>query len=532
MPATSIELPNDIETLKAMLVAERIDKDRRIAELERKLIWADEKYRAMAMRYFGRKSEQYSPEEDRQNRLYDEAEEHASEVAPPVVLKVQVPEHERQARGRKPKLEIDASERVEIVHDLTEEEKRCPCCGKVRPTIGEERRSEYELVPAHVVENVHIIKKYGPCQCDGFVASKAATILNAKGPAKIIPGSDFTNKTIAFFMTAKYSDAIPFYRMEKMLARDGLVVSRAALCNQAVGVGRAIGDLLDAIDRDLRSSPVLLMDETTVQVLKDGRNTPGRKSYMWLSRGYHGGRPIVRFRYNPTRAGEFAEKLLEGYQGYLQTDGYSGYNHVGESPGIVHVGCFAHIRRKFHETWVTAGKQGSAAEAEEIIRRIYAVESEWRSRLDSGSIDVSTFRAERRSRVDPLVAEFRTWLYTASRSVAPQSALGKAIAYAQGQLDRAARFVEHELLTPDTNAAENAIRPFVVGRKNWMFSGNILGAHASAGIYSLIETAKANGHEPLRYLEYLFDRLPCCATPQDREALLPYRLLPVCYAEN
>lgn len=243
-------------------------------------------------------------------------------------------------------------------------------------------------------------------------------------------------------------------------------------------------------------------------------------------------RPIVRSRYNPTRAGEFAEKRLEGYQGCLQTDGYSGYNHVGESPGIVHVGCFAHIRRMFHEACVTAGKQGSAAEAEEIIRRIYAVESEWRSRLDSGSIDVSTFRAERRSRVDPLVAEFRTWLFNASRSVAPQSALGKAIAYAEGQLDRAARFVEHELLTPDTNAAENAIRPFVVGRKNWMFSGNILGAHASAGIYSLIETVKANGHEPLRDFEYLFDRLLCCATSQDREALLPYRLLPASYAEN
>jgi transposase len=253
---------------------------------------------------------------------------------------------------------------------------------------------------------------------------------------------------------------------------------------------------------------------------------------MWLSRGYFGDKPIVRFRYNPTRAGEFAEKLLSGYQGFLQTDGYSGYNHVGESPGIVHVGCFAHIRRKFHEAWVTAGKQGSAAEAEELIRRIYAVESEWRSRLDAHSIDPTVFLAERKSRVGPLVAEFRDWLFTASRSVAPQSALGKAIAYAQGQLDRAARFVEHELLTPDTNAAENAIRPFVVGRKNWMFSGNILGAHASAEIYSLIETAKANGHEPLRYLEYLFDRLPCCTTVQEREALLPYRLLPASYAEN
>jgi len=533
MPATSNELPNDVEILKKMLIARDTviaNQEKTIRDISVRLSWAEEKYRAMALRYFGRKSEQYSPEEDKQNRLFDEAEEHASEAAPPVVLKVQVPAHERQVRGRKPKLE--ASERVEIVHDLTDDEKRCPCCGKERPSIGDERRSEYELVPAHVVEKVHIIRKYGPCPCDGFSGSGAATILSAKGPAKIIPGSDFTNKTIAFFMTAKYSDAIPFYRMEKMLTRDGLIVSRAALCNQAVGVGRATGDLLAAMDRDLATSPVLLMDETTVQVLKDGRNTPGRKSYMWLARGYSGGKPIVRFRYNPTRSGEFAEKLLEGYQGYLQTDGYAGYNHVGESPGIVHVGCFAHIRRKFHEAWETAGKTGRAPEALELIRRLYAVESDCRKRLESGVMDTEAFLAERRARTETIIAELHTWLEVVAPTVAPQSALGKAIAYAQGQLDRAARFVGHELLTPDTNAAENAIRPFVVGRKNWMFSGNILGAHASAGIYSLIETAKANGHEPLRYLEYLFDRLPCCNTAQECEALLPYRLLPASYAEN
>jgi transposase len=124
-----------------------------------------------------------------------------------------------------------------------------------------------------------------------------------------------------------------------------------------------------------------------------------------------------------------------------------------------------------------------------------------------------------------IVADFRNWLDRGSRTVAPQSALGKAIAYALGQIDRASRFIEHELLTPDTNAAENAIRPFVIGRKNWLFSGSPLGAHASAGIYSLIETAKANGHEPFRYLAYLFDKLPLCRTSEEREGLLPYRLI-------
>jgi transposase len=526
MPGASIALPQDIETLTSMLLTE-IDRN---AELEKKLTWAEEKYRAMELRYFGRKSEHFSPDEDKQNRLFDEAEEHASESVPAVILKVHIPAHDRVKRGRKPKVAV--AETVEIVHDLSEDEKRCPCCGETRPSIGEERTSEYDLVPAHVVERVHIVKKYGQCACAAFKESGNPTIVAARGPAKIIPGSDFTNRTTAFFMTAKYADAIPFYRMEKMLARDGLIVSRAALCNQAVAVGRAIADLIDAMDRDIHQGPVILMDETTVQVLKDERGPPGRKSYMWLSRGYRDRKPIHLFRYHATRSGEFAAKLLEGYQGYLQTDGYSGYNCVGESPGIVHVGCFAHIRRKFHEAWETAGKTGISSEALEIIRRLYTVESECRSRLESGSIDGPSFVASRRSLVEPIIAEFHDWIERGARSVAPQSALGKAIAYAVGQLDRAAHFVDHELLTPDTNAAENAIRPFVVGRKNWLFSGSPLGAHASAGIYSLIETAKANGHEPFKYLAYLFDQLPLCHSKDDRETLLPYRLAPSSYAEN
>jgi len=533
MANAGIELPNDIETLKAML-AERdriiAEKEKAIREISSKLEWAEEKYRAMEMRYFGRKSEHYSPEEDKQNRLFDEAEEHGSEASPGAALKVRILAHERTKRGRKQK--SYATERVEIVHDLCEAQKRCPCCGELRPAIGEERTAEYDLIPAHVVEKVHIIKKYGPCACSSFAQSGEKAILAAAGPAKIIPGSDFTNATTAFFMTAKYSDAIPFYRMEKMLARDGLIVSRAALCNQAVTVGRAVGDLVEVMARDIMQSPVILMDETTVQVLKDERGPPGRKSYMWLSRGYCAAKPIILFRYHPSRSGDFAASLLEGYRGYLQTDGYSGYNRMGEKPGIVHVGCFAHIRRKFHEAYETVGKTGIANEALEIIRRLYAAEAECRSALDAGQLDGPSFVAKRRGLVEPIITELRSWLDSASRSVAPQCALGKAVAYALGQIDRAARFVEHELLTPDTNAAENAIRPFVVGRKNWLFSGSPLGAHTSAGIYSLIETAKANGHDSYRYLAYLFNHLPLCITATEREALLPYRLLPSTYAEN
>jgi transposase len=479
----------------------------------------------MAARYFGRKSEKYTVQEDIQNRLFDEAEEHASEGAPPVVERIAVAEHERKKVGRKAKPTNLPT--VEQLHELPDEERRCSCCGTDRPVIGEERSAEYDLIPEHVVKIVHVRRKYGPCSCEAFTNSKQNAVIVAPGPVKIIPGSDFTNRTTAFFMTAKYADAIPFYRMEKMLARSGLSVSRAALSNQAIATGRAIGDLIELMNEDLKKSPVLLMDETTVQVLKEEKGPPGKKSYMWVVRGYHEGNPIHRFAYHSNRSGSFAEALLSGFTGrYVQTDGFDGYNRLDGRSDLVHIGCFAHIRRKFVSAWETAGKPGIAKEAIDIIARLYGIEAAQRTVLQSGKINSETFQLRRQTAVMPILEELRQWLMDSSLSVAPQSGLGKAISYAQSVFPRAIRYIEHPLLTPDTNAVENAIRPFVIGRKNWLFSGSPGGAHASAGIYSLTETAKANGHDPYHYLCYVFDKLPACRSRAEKRALLPYEIKP------
>lgn len=519
---------DDIEELKALVLAQAaaiLERDRTITEFKNKLLWAEEKYKAMAARYFGRKSEKYTAQEDIQNRLFDEAEVHASESAPPIVERITIAEHERKKAGRKAKTATLPT--VEELHELSAEDRRCSCCGKDRPVIGEDRSNEYDLVPEHVVKIVHVRRKYGPCACEAFAESGTSEVIIAPGPAKIIPGSDFTNRTTAFFMTAKYADAIPFYRMEKMLARSGLIVTRAALSKQAIAVGRALGDLIEAMNQDLRSSPVLLMDETTVQVLKEGNGPPGKKSYMWVVRGYHEGKPIHRFAYHPSRSGTFAEELLEGFTGvYIQTDGFDGYNRLDARKDLVHVGCFAHIRRKFVSAWETAGKTGIAKEAIDLIAQLYAAEATLRSLLKAEKIDIDTFQLRRQADVTPTMNELRQWLMDVSFSVAPQSALGKAVSYAQAIFPRAIRYIEHPLLTPDTNAVENAIRPFVIGRKNWLFSGSPSGAHASAGIYSLIETAKANGHDPYHYLCYVFDKLSTCRAQEKRRALLPYEIKP------
>jgi transposase len=396
---STVALPDDIETLKALIR----EKDNIISMMKSQLSWTEEKLRAWELRYFGRKSEKKGDDE-KQNRLFDEAEANATGEETRVTEKIVVPAHERKKRGRKPK--IDTLPVREVVYELDEEERACPCCGKARREIGEERSSEYDLVPAHLVKIVHIRKKYGPCACTGFTESEATSVITAGGPAKIVKGSDFTNRTIAFFLTGKYADALPFYRMEKVLERSGLVIPRATLSNLAISVGRSLGDLIELMNRDIARSPVLLMDETTVQVLKTGEGPPG-KSYMWVALGYRDGKPIRRFAYHKNREGSFADKLLQGFSGYLQTDGYGGYLHLEGRPDIVHVSCFAHIRRKFVEAVKVANNQSKAQEAVDIIAKIYRVERECREALEKLTLDEKGFLEKRKERLGPIFAELR-----------------------------------------------------------------------------------------------------------------------------
>jgi len=221
------------------------------------------------------------------------------------------------------------------------------------------------------------------------------------------------------------------------------------------------------------------------------------------------------------------QTFLTGYRGYVQTDGYAGYSEVGFSPGVTHVGCLAHVRRKFFE----AEKQGNTDASSFLsqIADLYHTEHTLRQRYEEGSITTQAFLAARREAQQPKLAAMKAWLLSRQGTSPPSLAFGKAVHYALGQWDRIEKYLEHELLTPDNNLVENAIRPFVIGRKNWLFSNTPLGAHASAGIYSVIETAKANGHEPYRFLCYLFDALPKAKTSEQKRALLPYMLDPNSY---
>jgi transposase len=251
---------------------------------------------------------------------------------------------------------------------------------------------------------------------------------------------------------------------------------------------------------------------------------------MWVFYGGAHGQPAIEYQYHPTRAGRVAADYLAGYEGYVQTDGFSGYDFLDAQPGVVHAGCWAHARRKFVDVTKAVGgmprsaarKTGSADVAVGFIRKLYAIETQAKAQ----GLTPEQLRNERQEKAQPILDQFKQWLDHKAQQVPPTSLLGKAVSYTLGQWKRLTVYVEDGLLTPDNNLAENAIRPFVVGRKNWLFSGTPQGAWASATIYSLIETAKANGLEPYRYLRYLFETLPQASTADEHRALLPWHLSP------
>ena len=237
----------------------------------------------------------------------------------------------------------------------------------------------------------------------------------------------------------------------------------------------------------------------------------------------------MRFECGRSRSAEVHKLLFAGCQGNLRSGGYEGYGAIGREPWILHVGCWAHVRRKFTDALKVGGKnrkkgakrstkQSKAEAGLRFIQKLYAVEREVKDASPEERHRV------RRNRSLPILADLRDWLDASLGVVVPQSLTGKALAYLDGQWPKLVRVFDHGEVPLDTNLVENAIRPFAIGRKNWMFADTVHGAEASANLYSLVETAKANGIEPWAYLERVFEQIPRAETLEDLDALLPHRI--------
>ncbi len=511
-------LPDDPAILKGVIA----EKNQIIVDNLQTITALEERVRLFQAMLYGAKSEKRRPEPVQQQlSLFDEAE---IEVSPEVQGIVQVPAHERRKRGRRP-LPADLP-RVEIVHDLPEAEKTC-ACGCELTRIGEEVSEKLDIVPAKIQVIRHIRIKYACRGCEG-VESDGGAVKLAPLPPQVIPQGIVTPGLLASILVAKFCDALPFYRQEAGFARLGVEVSRATLCNWALLAGRAIGPLVELLLGEIRSGPALGLDETPVQVMREPGRANTTDSYMWVLRGGPPGKPGVFFHYAPTRSGEVARELVGPFQGWVQVDGYAGYDALVEQPGVRLQGCMAHARRKFMDVLKAAGRKqpkpggGLADTVLTLIGELYAIEKEARDR----ELAPEALKALREAKARPILDEIKRLLDIRAGTTPPKSLLGKAIAYARAQWSRLVVYLEDGRLQIDNNLVENAIRPFALGRKNWLFSGSPRGAKASAAIYSLIETAKANGLEPYAYLRFLFDRLPSAASEDALRALLPQHLIP------
>ena len=514
MTANNHKLPKTTKELEAI-----------IEPYESRIEYLEQRIRVLEKVIFAPKSEKRRPDEGEggaQLHLFNEAEALFQEEAEKTP--VTVPEHTRQKPKRKP-LPADLP-RIEIIEDIAESEKVCDC-GAERSRIGEEVCEKLDYIPAKI-QVVRIIRpKYACKSCEG-VESEGPMVKCAPPPPQIIPKGIATAGLVAHIAVSKYADGLPLYRQEKIFSRYGIELSRSTMAGWMVMAAGGCNPLMDLVYKELLVGPLINVDETPLQVL----NEPGRpnttKSYMWVFRGGPPDKPLILFRYSETRSGEVPREVLAGYRGYCQTDGFSGYDALEASnPGIRMVGCFFHARRNFVKIIDARGKaaknkSGSAEVALDYIGRLYKIEKVARERQLSPD-QIVFFRREQ---AIPVLTEFKAWMDKRIGQTPPKGLLGQALSYALTRWDKLIRYTENGHVTPDNNAAENALRPFVIGRKNFLFAGHPNGAHAAATLYSLIETAKACGLDPYQYLRFLFSKIPYAKTEEDYRALLPQNLTP------
>lgn len=476
-------------------------------ELKSQNEWLLEQLRLANKKRFGVSSEKVHKELMGQLSLtFNEAEAY---IAPPGRKVTEVAAHTRQKRSSKLEDVLPENVPVEIVeHRLSEEERECPICGELMAEIGKEVRRTLKIIPAQVSirEDWYYTYACRRCQNEG---TETPVVKAEKAPA-VIPGSYASAEAVAHIAVQKFAMGSPLYRQEQEWNRQGVKLSRQTMSNWLLWVSEHwLRPVYDEQHQQLLRRQVLHADETTLQVLQEPGKKAQTKSYMWLYRtGGDAEHPIVLYEYQPSRKGEHAEKFLDGFSGYLHADGYQGYHKL---PGNIRVvGCWAHARRKFDEALNAIPpdrREGSAAlTGLQYCNELFAWEKEF------AALSPEERYKQRLEREQPVLDALLSWADSISGAVAPKSALGKALHYLREQWPYLIRCLEDGRLELSNNRAERSIKPFVIGRENFLFANTPLGAQSSAVLYSLIETAKENGLDPYRYLVWLLGAAPTLAS--------------------
>lgn len=517
---TSIEdlrrYADELEKRNAELTRKQAALEQQNQELSAKLSWLEEQFRLAQQRRFGRSSERSHP--DQVAMIFDEAEASATPSAAEPTIETITYQRRKSSGQREAKLEDLPVEVIE--YRLPEDEQVCEACGDHRHEMSKQVRRELKIVPAQVMVVEHVQYVYGCRTCEQ--QSDSTPIVKAPMPQPPIPGSLASPSALAYIMSRKFVEALPLYRQEQEFARLGVDISRQTLANWVLTASdRWLEPLYDCLRNQLLKRDILHADETTVQVLKEPGREPSTQSYMWLYRTGRDGPPIVLFEYQPTRAAEHPQAFLSGFSGHLHADGYAGYDNL---PGVTVAGCWAHARRKFDEAikaLPSSARSAGPVAAQlglDFCNQLFRIERRLKGLEPEKRLTV------RQNESREVLEQFKDWLDRQASQVLPKSALGKAITYCRNQWNKLTTFLEDGRLELDNSRSERSIKPFVIGRKNWLFANTPRGAKASAVTYSIIETAKENGLNPAAYLTHLFEQLPNVdvTDPDALAAILPW----------
>ena len=474
----------------------------REAEQSKQLAAFKEQIDFLTKKLFGTSSERRMDDMEGQLHLFNEAEILQKEV-------VMIPDIESTVKAHTRKAKTTLEEKIkgipveEILVDLSEEEKTCPQCNTQLKLIGRETiRHEIEYIPAQVKVKKYVSLHYGCPECK---ETEEPYIIKAKTEQKpLMKHSLASSSSVAWTMYQKYANGMPLYRQEKDWKQYGIELSRSTLANWIIyNASQYLDPLYEYFHRCLLKRKFLMADETTTQVLDEPGRRPQSKSYMWLYRTGEDGNPtIILYGYSETRSGDNAKAFLKGFQGYLACDGYQGYNKV---PNMKRCSCWAHVRRYLIDA-VPKGKEydysNPAVQGVQYCNKLFEYE-DW---INKKNVSFEERKVLRLQKEKPILEAFWSWFD--SQKPIKNSRMDKAVTYIQNRRDTLETYLEDGRCSFSNNLSENAIRPFTLGRKNWLFSESPEGAKASATVYTMVEMAKAHDLNIYKYLKYLLDQRP------------------------
>lgn len=483
-----------------------------------KINWFEEQYQLMRSRQFGKSSEKASSIQEEIIFNADDTLTSQSVSADEAINKTIASTEEIETitytRCKKNGRNIDTSKlpRVQEIHDLSPEQKICGDCDNSLHKVRDDISEQIEIIPRQMYVVEHICPQYACKQCVTITAGK-------KDPSPV-PKSMAGASLITDIVISKYEHHLPLYRQSKILNGLGIDIKDNTLGNWVMRAGEGLLVLDDALQTEIIKSNYLQVDETPVKVLE-----PEKKGYMWVFLSPLINHNLIRFRFDLTRSGNVVNEELKGYSGLLQNDGYSGYNGVRAQTNIIAFGCMAHSRRKFTEVIKTGSKKslGKAGEALEYFAKLYLIEENARIQKQ----DYEQRKLLRQAKVMPILEQFYQWLIDTNKLIPPGSAIGKAIDYTLRQWPYLIGYCQHGEVEIDTNLVENQIRPFALGRANWLFLMHEESGRIAALYYSLIQSAKLNKLNPRIYLHYLLTQVHALRKKTVNPVeLLPHRINP------